>query len=146
MGTDGKRLNNKGAICGFFQTYISLICQKGHTNQDSLSEFIGLLYGRYNDPISFLNLGHETVGIFETVLQVYIDRNNQQLWDLYLHFKPKKSFRDWKNYVGANSISNISLNRKYGTKNAEETSKIVNNANNILNRFKPKNKRKKVVR
>lgn len=78
------------------------------------------------------------MGIFQTVLQVYIDKNNQQLWDLYLHFKPKKSFRDWKNSIGASNISNIALNRKYGTKNAEETNKIINKSNNILKEFRPK--------
>lgn len=70
------------------------ISQNQSGGQDGLTEFIGLLYQKYNDPISFLNIGHETVGIFQTVLQVYIDKNNQQLCDLYLHFKSKKSFRE----------------------------------------------------
>lgn len=119
------------------------ISQNESGGQDGLTEFIGLLYSRYNDPISFLNLGHETVGIFETVLSIYIDKNNQQLWDLYLHFKPKKSFRDWKQSIGANNISNISLNRRYGTKNAEETKEIINKSDNILKGFRPQNKHKK---
>lgn len=119
------------------------ISQNESGGQDGLTEFIGLLCSRYNDPISFLNIGHETVGIFQTVLQIYVDKNNQQLWDLYLHFKPKKSFRDWKQSIGANNISNISLNRKYGTKNAEETNKIINKSNNILKGFKPKIRHKK---
>ena len=101
------------------------------------------MYSRYNDPISFLNIGHATVGISETVARVYVDENNRQLWDLYLHFRPKKSFRDWKQSIGANNISNTLLNHIYGTKNKEETNKIVNNANNILKGFRPQNKRKK---
>lgn len=119
------------------------ISQSTDRGQDGLTEFIGLLYSRYNDPISFLNIGHDTVGIFQTVLQVYIDKNNHQLWDLYLHFKPKKSFRDWKQSIGANNISNIALNRRYGTKNAEETKEIINKADNILKGFRPQNKHKK---
>ena len=102
------------------------------------------MYSRYNDPISFLNLGHETVGIIEIVSKVYVDKNNQQLWDLYLHFKPKKSFRDWKNSIGASTL-NTSLNRTYGTKSAEETKEIINKSDNILKRFKPKFEHKKVV-
>ena len=104
------------------------------------------MYSRYNDPISFLNIGHETVGISETVARVYIDENNRKLWDLYLHFKPKKSFRDWKNSIGANNISNMFLNRKYGTKNAEETEAIINKSNDILKGFKSQINRKKVVK
>ena len=101
------------------------------------------MYQKYSDTISFLNLGHETVGIFETVLSVYIDKNNQQLWDLYLHFKPKKSFRDWKQSIGANNISNTSINLQCGTKNQQETKEIINKSDSILRGFKPKNKCKK---
>ncbi len=101
------------------------------------------MYSKYNDPISFLNIGHETIGIFKTVLQVYIDKNNRDLWDLYIHFKPKKSFRDWKNSIGVNSISNTSINRQYGTKNEKETKEIINKSNNILKGFKPKTGHKK---
>lgn len=114
------------------------ISQSADRGQDGLSKFIGLLYSKYSDPISFLNIGHETVGIFETVLSVYIDKNNQQLWDLYLHFKPKKSFRDWKNSIGANSTLNTTLKHQYGTKNEEETTNIVSRSDSILKGFKPK--------
>lgn len=100
-------------------------------------EFIGLLYSRYSDPISFLNAGHNTVGIFETVLQIYIDKNNSQLWDLYLHFKTKKSFIDWKKSIGGN-MENICNSKNYGTKDDQETKKIINSAQEILKRFKPK--------
>jgi len=74
---------------------VGTISQSTDRGQDGLTEFIGLLYQKYSDPISFLNIGHETIGIFQTVLSVYIDKNNRQLWDLYLHFKPKKSFIEW---------------------------------------------------
>lgn len=119
------------------------ISQSTDRGQDGLTEFIGLLYSRYSDPISFLNIGHETVGIFQTVLQVYIDKNNQQLWDLYLHFKPKKSFRDWKNSIGVSNALNTLANRQYGTKNEQETKEIINKSDSILRGFKPKNKCKK---
>lgn len=79
-------------------------------------------------------------------MSVYIDKNNQQLWDLYLHFKPKKSFKDWKNSIGANSISNMALKHQYGTKNEEETTNIVNRSDSILKGFKPKIEYKKAVR
>ena len=114
------------------------INQNESGGQDGLTEFIGLLYQKYSDPISFLNIGHETVGIFQTVLSVYIDKNNQQLWDLYLHFKPKKSFRDWKASIGISNILNMSINRQYGTKNEQETKEIINKSNSILRGFKPK--------
>ncbi len=103
------------------------------SDRDGLTEFIGLLYQKYSDPISFLNTGHETVGIFKTVLQVYIDKNNQQLWDLYIHFKPEQSFIDWKNSIGTNSTSNC----KCGTPTAEETEAIINDADSILKGFTP---------
>lgn len=88
-------------------------------------------------------MGNETIGIFKTVLQVYIDKNNRDLWELYVHFKPKKSFRDWKASIGANNISNISTNRQYGTKSEQETKEIINRSENILKGFKPKISHKK---
>lgn len=99
---------------------------------------MGLLYERYSDPVSYLEAGFDSIGIIPTVLQVYIDKNNRDLWELYLSSKPQQSFNEWKKSlnVGTNEIY-AEPESKGGTNSEEETRRIVEQSEKILNRCQP---------
>lgn len=100
------------------------------------------MYQNYSDPLGFLNTSFETVGIIETVSRVCKDDNDSKLWEMYLSFKPeKKSFDDWKCGVSG-GIPTYTNTKNLGTKNKEETEKIIKNAEKILSGFKRGSKAK----
>lgn len=70
------------------------------------------------------------------VAQVYNDKNNRELWEMYLSVKPDKSFYDWKTEIIEQS-SSVCANG--GTKNEKETQAIVKKSEDILKGFIPKN-------
>lgn len=104
---------------------------------------MGLLYKSYSDPIGYLTTGYETIGIYETVIRVYIDKNNRELWELYLAVRPKQNFNDWKQSVTMGESEVCANNNNVGTKDEEETRKIVEQSKKILDGYKPKPKNKK---
>jgi len=88
--------------------------------------------------LSFLEIGFETVGIIETVSRVYKDDNDNKLWEMYIHFKPeKKSFDTWKSEISGGVPAPLNT-KNLGTKNKEETEKIIKDTDNILKNFKRK--------
>jgi hypothetical protein len=97
---------------------------------------LGLLYERYSDPIGYLTTGYETIGIYETVVKVYADKNNHDLWELYLAVRPNQSFNDWKAEIKTGE-SEVYATENVGTKNKEETQKIVEQSKKILNGYVP---------
>jgi hypothetical protein len=87
--------------------------------------------------LEYLDIANEAVGMKMAVAQVYNDRNNHELWEMYLSVKPDKSFYDWKDEI-IKQANPVYANA--GTRNEKETQNIVQKSKNILKGFIPENK------
>ena len=88
----------------------------------------------YNNPIELLDFSLKSGAFFETVASIFYENENKKLWDLYLAFKPNKSFNDWKKSISSDEIHL----KNVGTKTKEETDRIIEKTNKILKMFTPK--------
>ena len=72
----------------------------------------------------------------DTIRNIYKKEEERKLWEMYLSFKPKENFYNWKKKIiekPLNAYENV------GTKNKEETEKIVEESKNILKKFRKSN-------
>lgn len=96
---------------------------------------MGLLWSMYSDPLMFLDIGAETIGIVPTIKRVFDDFDRAKSWEMFLAVKPNMSFSEWER---ENSRSAVCANiEKLGTKNEQETKEIILKSENILKSFKP---------
>ena len=99
---------------------------------------MGLLFEMYSDPLNFLDISVDLIGIEPTVKKIYHDVNEKKLWEMFLSCKPKMNFNEFKNRYGGNGVAYATL--PVGTKNKKETNMIVKKAEDTLKNFKPTSK------
>lgn len=85
--------------------------------------------------MEYLDVACETVGMQIIVTQIYYEKNNRDLWELYLSVHPDKSFNDWKTEIIERTNP---VYAKGGTKNEKETQAIIKKSEDILKGFIPK--------
>lgn len=96
---------------------------------------MGLLFEMYSDPLNFLDVSIELIGLKDTVKKIYHDVNEKKLWELFLSCKPKMNFNEFKAQNGGNSVTYA--NTQVGTRNKKETDMIVKKAEETLKNFRP---------
>lgn len=71
-----------------------------------------LLHKRYASPFPLLDRYLCYGGFSEYIQLIASQRNEERLWDLYLHSMPDKSFNDWKVELNAKGKQNIETKKE----------------------------------
>ena len=95
-----------------------------------------LLFKRYASPFCYIDVLLENGALYDGVLNIWEEYNNDKAWEMYLSYNPNnsKSFEDWKEDIKNKAQAKEPLSKA-------QVGATVKKSQNILKSFNPlKNK------
>lgn len=89
---------------------------------------MGLLYQKYSAPFEYLETLLQMGKMPQGVKEAFRQENDRQLWELYLHSYPTKSFNDWKQELAQKNKNSKALTDT-------EMGSIISKSQDILKTF-----------
>ena len=89
-----------------------------------------LLFKRYASPFCYLDVLLENGALYDGILNIWEEYNNDKTWDLYLSYKPETSFEKFKKDITSKAQAQEPLSKA-------QVGATVKKSQNILKNFNP---------
>lgn len=92
-----------------------------------------LLFKRYASPFCYLDVLLENGALYDGVLNIWDEYNNDKTWEMFLSYKPEKSFEDWKKEIKNKTQAQKPLSKAQVGATVEKSQNILKNFNPLKN-------------